>query len=279
MNSNEVFAMKVRLETCKMLKARGFGHLGGALSIVEVLSVLFNDVMRVDPQNPQDPSRDYFVLSKGHGGPSYYSTLALKGFFDVSLLSTLNNNQTNLPSHPDRTKTIGIDVTTGSLGQGISLAVGLAKGFKMSEKSNQVYCVIGDGECNEGQVWEAIQFIAHHQLDNLLIFIDENHKQLDGTTQSVLNPFDLAKKVEAFGLFTQRVNGGDVNVIKEAIALAKSKTTVASCIVLDTVKGQGIPYFEQMDDNHHIRFDETSMAQLDSAIESLEKKLLEVSHD
>lgn len=279
MNECEVFATKIRLETCKMLKERGFGHLGGALSIVEVLAVLFNDVMNINPQNPKYIDRDYFVLSKGHGGPSYYATLALKGYFDVEELKTINNDNTNIPSHPDRLKTIGVDVSTGSLGQGISLAVGLAKGFAMSNKINQVYTIVGDGECNEGQVWEAFQFVAHHKLDNLLIFIDENHKQLDGLTKDVLNPFDLAKKVESFGLYVQRVDGSSITAIKDAIAEAKNKTGIPCCIVLDTIKGQGIPYFEKLADNHHIRFDGESNYQLDKAIQVLTRQLEVESHD
>lgn len=279
MNESEVFATKIRLETCKMLKERGFGHLGGALSIVELLAVLFNDVMNINPQNPKFIERDYFVLSKGHGGPSYYATLALKGYFDVEELKTINNDNTDIPSHPDRLKTVGVDASTGSLGQGISLAVGLAKGFAMSHKKNRVYTIVGDGECNEGQVWEAFQFVAHHKLDNLLIFIDENHKQLDGLTKDVLNPFDLAKKVESFGLHVQRVDGSSTTAIKNAIEEAKNRTGVPSCIVLDTVKGQGIPYFEKLADNHHIRFDDESNFELDKAIRELTCQLEIASHD
>jgi transketolase len=203
----QLFSAKIRLETCKMLAHRGFGHLGGALSIVETLSVLFGEKMNIDPKNPMWDQRDYFVLSKGHAGPSYYSTLALKGYFPTEVLYTLNENGTNLPSHPDRLKTIGVDTTTGSLGQGISLAVGIAKALKLDNKPNKVYAIVGDGECNEGQVWEAFQFAAHQKLDNLLVFIDENHKQLDGLTVDVNNPFDLRAKMEAFGFYALRVDG------------------------------------------------------------------------
>lgn len=266
----QLFSAKIRLETCKMLAHRGFGHLGGALSIVETLSVLFGEKMNIDPKNPMWDQRDYFVLSKGHAGPSYYSTLALKGYFPTEVLYTLNENGTNLPSHPDRLKTIGVDTTTGSLGQGISLAVGIAKALKLDNKPNKVYSIVGDGECNEGQVWEAFQFAAHQKLDNLIVFIDENHKQLDGLTVDVNNPFDLRAKMAAFGFYALRVDGSSEKAISEAIDDCFSHQGQALCIVLDTVKGQGVEYFEKLADNHHIRFASDSKSELDKAIAVLE---------
>ncbi|MDP2813998.1 MAG: transketolase [Erysipelotrichaceae bacterium] len=265
-----LFSAQIRLETCKMLAHRGFGHLGGALSIVETLSVLYGEKMNIDPKQPNWPGRDYFVLSKGHAGPSYYSTLALKGYFPLEVLNTLNENGTNLPSHPDRLKTIGVDATTGSLGQGISIAVGIAKALKLDNKSNKVYSIVGDGECNEGQVWEAFQFAAHQKLDNLLVFIDENHKQLDGLTVDINNPFDLRAKMEAFGFYALRVDGADEKAISEAIDDCFAHPGQALCIVLDTVKGQGVEFFEKLFDNHHIRFATESKAELDKAIVDLE---------
>lgn len=266
-----LFSAQIRLETCKMLAHRGFGHLGGALSIVETLSVLYGEKMNINPKQPNWQGRDYFVLSKGHAGPSYYSTLALKGYFPLEVLYTLNENGTNLPSHPDRLKTIGVDATTGSLGQGISLAVGIAKALKLDSKPNKVYSIVGDGECNEGQVWEAFQFAAHQKLDNLLVFIDENHKQLDGLTIDVNNPFDLRAKMAAFGFYALRVDGSDEKAISEAIDDCFAHSGQALCIVLDTVKGQGVEYFETLVDNHHIRFASDSKAELDKAIEELEE--------
>lgn len=270
----QLFSAKIRLETCKMLAHRGFGHLGGALSIVETLSVLFGEKMNIDPKNPMWDQRDYFVLSKGHAGPSYYSTLALKGYFPTEVLYTLNENGTNLPSHPDRLKTIGVDTTTGSLGQGISLAVGIAKALKLDNKPNKVFSIVGDGECNEGQVWEAFQFAAHQKLDNLIVFIDENHKQLDGLTIDVNNPFDLRAKMEAFGFYALRVDGSSEKAISEAIDDCFSHPGQALCIVLDTVKGQGVEYFEKLADNHHIRFASDSKSELDKAIVVLEELVL-----
>jgi len=267
----QLFSAKIRLETCKMLAHRGFGHLGGALSIVETLSVLFGEKMNIDPKNPMWDQRDYFVLSKGHAGPSYYSTLALKGYFPMEVLYTLNENGTSLPSHPDRLKTIGVDTTTGSLGQGISLAVGIAKALKLDNKPNKVYAIVGDGECNEGQVWEAFQFAAHQKLDNLIVFIDENHKQLDGLTVDVNNPFDLRAKMAAFGFYALRIDGSSEEAISDAIDDCFAHPGQALCIVLDTIKGQGVEFFEKLVDNHHIRFASDSKSELDKAIVQLEE--------
>lgn len=268
------FSKKIRLETSKMLLKRGFGHLGGSFSIIETLSVLYGFTMKIRPENPSWDERDWFVLSKGHAGPALYATLALKGYFPMAWLMTLNDNGTHLPSHPDRLKTPGIDCTTGSLGQGISQAVGIAKSFKMDEKENRVYTIVGDGELNEGQVWEAIQFAAHHKLDNLIVFIDENHKQLDGFTKDILNPFDIRLKLESFGFNAIRIKGDDESLIKQTIDKCISIKNQPSAIVLDTIKGQGIKYFEELYDNHHIRFTGESEVELRKMILTLEEELL-----
>jgi len=147
------FARQIRIETLKMLTGLGFGHYGGSMSVVETLAVLYSDVMRIDPTKPDWQERDYFVLSKGHAGPALYATLALKGYFPQADLKTLNQNGTKLPSHPDRLRTIGVDATTGSLGQGVSIATGMALSHKLAKRANRVFCVVGDGELNEGQVW------------------------------------------------------------------------------------------------------------------------------
>lgn len=268
----KLFSAEIRLETCKMLLNRGFGHLGGSLSIVETLSVLFKEVMNIRPDEPKWPGRDYFVLSKGHAAPAYYSALALKGYFPIEMLYTLNDNGTNLPSHPDRLKVPGVDTTTGSLGQGISMAVGIAKSFKISNLNNRVYCIVGDGECNEGQVWEAFQFAAHNKLNNLTIFIDENLKQLDGFTNDILNPFDLQEKAAAFGMYALRVDGSDEEAILKAIMECRLKDTVG-CIVLNTIKGQGIRYFEEMMNNHHVKLTGESNEEMVTAISALESRI------
>ena len=191
MENTKKFARDIRINVVKMLNNLGFGHYGGSLSVVETLAVLYNDVMKYDPKNPDWEDRDYLVLSKGHAGPALYSALALKGFFDVKDLLTLNVNGTHLPSHPDRLKTKGVDVTTGSLGQGISIASGIAKGLKILGKDNKVFCIIGDGESQEGQVWEAMQFIAHNDLNNMVVFLDYNKQQLDGYLEDINRPYSF----------------------------------------------------------------------------------------
>lgn len=269
------FAAKIRLETCEMVLHRGFGHLGGALSVVELLAVLYGEEMQIDPKRPGWEERDYMVLSKGHAGPALYSTLGLLGYFPEEKLRTLNDDGTKLPSHPDRRLTRGVDATTGSLGQGISMAVGMAQALKMDGKKNRVFCIIGDGECNEGQVWEALQYAAAKGLDNLFVFVDENLKQLDGTTDSILKPFDLRAKGEAFGMDAQRVDGKSEAAIRQAIETAKGRAAQAHFIVLDTIKGQGVPFIEEMDDNHHIRLSDEHKVLLGETIKALKAKIKE----
>ncbi len=248
-----VFSDKIRLETLKQLNQAGFGHYGGSLSIVEVLAVLYGKWLRIDPENPKWPERDYLVLSKGHAGPVLYATLALKGFFDQELLKTLNQNGTTLPSHPDHRLVKGVDMTTGSLAQGLSVATGIALSLKLDKTEQKVYTIVGDGELNEGQCWEAIQFAAHRKLSNLVVFVDENKKQLDGPTDEVCKAFDFVQKFTSFGFFAIRVNGADVEAIDRAIAVSFAEADRPIAIILDTTKGQGVPLFEVMDANHHVR--------------------------
>ncbi|MDH6367342.1 MULTISPECIES: transketolase [unclassified Breznakia] len=274
MQKVQLLADKTRLDVLRMLKHIGYGHVGGSLSIVEVLAVLYGKQMHYDPKNPNWSERDMFVLSKGHSGPGLYSVLANSGFFDREELLTLNAGGTNLPSHPDRLKVVGVDMTTGSLGQGISAAAGMATGLAMRKKDQYVYAIVGDGELNEGQVWEAFQYIAHHALHNLIVFIDANKKQLDGTTDEVIKQFDIAKKMEAFGFYTQTVKGSDMEAIDQAIEKAKAYEGKALCIVLDGIKGAGVPYFETLKANHSVKFtnDEINQA-TDDAIAKLEAKI------
>ena len=271
----EKFSVQIRIEILKMLKWRRYGHLGGSMSIVELLSVLYGKQMDIDPSNPKKEDRDYFVLSKGHAGPGLYSTLALKGYFDKDMLYTLNEIGTNLPSHPDRQKTPGVDATTGSLGQGTSVAAGLAYTLRLENSDKKVYLVCGDGELNEGQVWESFQFIAHNKLNEVIVFIDNNKMQLDGTTEDIINPFDIKKKMEAFGFYTQEINGHDVQAIDEAIENAKQVKDKAVCIVLDTTKGQGFPYFYNNPGNHSPKFNDEVDAETDKIINELENFISE----
>ena len=268
------FSNKIRLETLIMFKNRGFGHLGGSFSIVEVLSVLYSKVMKINPKDPNWNKRDYLVLSKGHAGPALYSTLALKGYFEKEMLLTLNDNNTLLPSHCDRLKTPGIDMTTGSLGHGISSAVGIAKALKIENENNFVYTIVGDGELNEGQCFEAIQFATHHKLDNLIVFVDENKLQIDGFTKDISNQRDLIEKFNSFGFHSLRVNGHDEERILEAIQIAKKVVGQPSVIILDTIKGKGIEEFENKVSNHHMRFSDQEMKIIDKKIAQLKEVII-----
>ncbi len=265
----------IRYYTLKELNHIGYGHFGGALSIVEALAVLYGDEMRYDPKNPKSQDRDYFVLSKGHAGPAYYSALAVSGFFPIEKLYTLNANGTNLPSHPDRLRVEGVDMTTGSLGQGISAAAGMAYYLKSKNMPNRVYCILGDGELNEGECWEAFMFIAHNNLTNLIVMVDDNKKQLDGYTTEVCNMFSLEQKFMAFNFNVAVAKGNDVNSIKSCIDNARQCAEKPSCIILDTVKGAGVDYVANMTSNHHIRLDDNGKKSIENEINILEQKLKE----
>ena len=268
----EKLASKIRINTLKSLNHLGFGHYGGSLSVVEVLAVLYGGVMNINPEDPNWKGRDYFVLSKGHAGPALYATLALKGFFPVEEIYTLNQNGTNLPSHPDRLKTKGVDATTGSLGQGISIATGIATALKMDKKSNRVFSIIGDGEINEGQCWEAFQFIAHHNLNNLTVFLDYNKQQLDGTLEEIIKPFSFENKLKAFGFDTVTIKGDDIKGIYEMVKKPRKENEKPLFVILDTVKGQGVEYIEKMKNSHHLRLTEELKKEIEEVIEKLERE-------
>lgn len=264
------FAAQIRLETTKQVAKRGFGHLPGSLSVVDVLAVLYGKVLRIRPEEPKWEDRDLVVMSKGHAGPAVYSTLALKGYFPMDELATLNQPGTNLPSHCDRNKTIGVDMTTGSLGQGSSTAVGMALGRKLAGSDARTYLFLGDGECDEGQVWEAMLFAAQQKLDHLTVFVDYNKKQLDGYVKEVLELGELQDKFAAFGFHVERVDGHDIEAIDDAISRCHAVTGKPTCIVLDTIKGKGLPEIEAMELNHHIQMpadlSERSIAHLEAEV-------------
>ena len=264
----KVFAAKLRIDVLEMLLKCGSGHLGGSMSLAELMSVLYAKQMKIDPKNPRWEERDRLVLSKGHCGPVLYSALAESGFFDREMLFTLNEGGTNLPSHPDRTKTPGVDMTTGSLGQGTSTATGIALGLRMKNNPAYTYMIVGDGELNEGQCWEAFQFIAHNKLNNCIVIIDDNKRQLDGYTKDIMNPFSFEEKMKAFGFHVQTVKGDDMEAIDNAIEVAKSVKDQAVCIVLDTIKGQGIKFFEEMVSNHSVKF---GAAEKEAALKAIEE--------
>ena len=232
------FATQIRIGVVEEMRARGFGHIGGSLSVCDVLSVLYEGVMRYKPEDPKWPERDKLVVSKGHAGPAVYATLALKGFFPYDMLATLNQPGTNLPSHCDKNKTPGVDMTTGSLGQGTSLAVGLALGDKLAGRDSKTFLIVGDGELNEGQCWEAAMFTAAKKLTNITWIIDDNKRQLDGWTANVLNPFNFEEKFRAFGFDAVTVKGDDVMGLYEALTAPVGDKPKA--IVLDSVKGAGV---------------------------------------
>ena len=240
-NELKRFAGEIRMETLKAISHVPSGHLGGALSMAEVLSVLYGEQLKCDPKNPKWNDRDWLVLSKGHCGPGLYAALALKGFFPMEMLETLNKPHTDLPSHADRNHTPGIDMSTGSLGQGASTAAGVAAGMKMDGNPNYTYLILGDGELDEGQVWEMALFANTKHLDNLIAFVDYNKLQIDGRTDNddVCNLGDIAAKFASFGWYAQTVNGHEVTEINQAIENAKKNTGCPSVIVLDTIKGYG----------------------------------------
>lgn len=249
-NELEKLAKRIRVETLKAVAGFGSGHLGGALSIADLLAVLYGKVMRFDPKDPKLSDRDWLVLSKGHCGPSLYASLAIMGFFPLDELMTLNKNGTRLPSHCDCQKTPGVDVTTGSLGQGASAAAGVALGMKLQGIERYVYLILGDGECNEGQVWEMLMFAAQNKLDNLIAFIDKNGQQLDGYTKDICDMDDLEEKFRAFRWHTTEIDGHDVMAIYDAICEAQKVKGVPSVIIMNTVKGKGCSLIEGTK-NHH----------------------------
>lgn len=259
MNNNlkelNIFAARIRKAALRSMNSFHGGHVGGSMSMADLMAALYGAAMRVDPKNPQWPERDWLVVSKGHCGPAVYGTLALMGYFPEDELETLNKEGTRLPSHCDRNRTPGIDMTTGSLGQGVSCAVGAAWAMQYRDMPNTVYTILGDGECDEGQVWEAALFAATKKLGNLIAFVDQNQKQLDGFTREICDVGDLRQKFEDFGWHAQEVDGHDIAAILAAIEQAKQTPGQPSMIVLHTVKGKDCCFADQYY-NHFIRFSE-----------------------
>ena len=242
------FALEIRIGAVEEFKARGFGHVGGSLSVADALAVLYGAVMKYDPKNPKMEDRDKLVCSKGHAGPSVYAALGLKGFFPYEDIKTLNQPGTNFPSHCDRQKTPGVDMTTGSLGQGTSLAVGMAMGDKLKGRDSRTFLIVGDGESDEGQVWEAAMFTAAKKVTNLVWLIDNNKKQLDGYTKDILESGDLRAKFEAFGVEAVRIDGNDLGQLYDALTKKAEDKPIA--VILDTVKGKGVKEVEETMGNH-----------------------------
>ena len=220
------------------------GHPGGSLSAADILTYLYFVRMRIDPENPRWEDRDRFVLSKGHAAPALYSVLAHRGFFPVEELQTLRHIGSRLQGHPNMNLTPGVDMSTGSLGQGVSAAVGMALGAKLKNKDLRVYTLLGDGEIQEGQVWEAMMFAAHYKLDNLVVMIDNNNLQIDGAVCDVMSPYPIDEKLKAFGFYTQIVDGHNFQEMENAFDRTEDRKEMPSAIVFQTTKGKGVSFME-----------------------------------
>lgn len=267
-------ALAIRLGIVRAVASNHGGHIGGSMDLAEVLAVLYSDFMRVNPKNPCWADRDFLIMSKGHAGPALYSTLAWKGFFPYERLDNLNNPNSLLPGHCDRLKVPGVDATSGSLGQGLSIAAGAALAAKISGRDQRVFCITGDGESAEGQIWEAAQFSAHYKLDNLITFMDWNKMQIDGSNDAVMALGDPVNKYRSFGWNAKVVVGNDVLAIQQAVADAiKNPNHMPTMIVLDTVKGQGAKCIMDMPNNHCIGFPESLHQQVMDELRQQGKKL------
>lgn len=220
------------------------GHPGGSLSAADLFTYLYFEEMNVDPKNPEDENRDRFVLSKGHTAPGYYAALALKGFFPIEDLKTLRHVGSYLQGHPDKKHTPGVDMSSGSLGQGLSVAVGMALAAKMQGKDYRTYCLCGDGEIQEGQIWEASMFAGHRKLDNLCVIVDNNNLQIDGTVEDVCSPYPIDEKFKAFNFHVININGNDFDEIDKAFAEARAHKGEPTAIIAHTVKGKGVSFME-----------------------------------
>ncbi|HJO94529.1 MAG TPA: transketolase [Victivallales bacterium] len=259
MGNNEIkklesIAKEIRKLTIDAIGYLGVGHIGGALSIVDILTLLYYKHMSIDPQNPKKKDRDKLILSKGHAGPALYSTLSAKGYFPKEWLHTLNVGGTNLPSHCDMNRTPGIDMTTGSLGQGLSAAIGMALANRIDEIDNYIFAIIGDGESNEGQIWEAAQAASHFKLNKIIAFTDYNKMEIDGYVKDVMNIEDLTGKWNSFGWFVQKVDGHNFIELDTAIENAKNESNRPSMIIMDTIKGKGAFFAEGKLESHNMPF-------------------------
>ena len=269
----QIKAQKVRIGIIEGVHSAKSGHPGGSLSCADILTYLYFKEMNIDPENPKMPSRDRFVLSKGHAAPALYSVLAHRGYFDVELLKTLRKPDSILQGHPDMKYIPGVDMSSGALGQGISCAVGMALSAKHFGDDFRVYTILGDGECEEGQVWEAAMFAANKGLSNLTAFVDYNNLQIDGTIEEVNSAAPFDKKFEAFGWHTITLNGNDFDEIEKAIEESKTVDKPVA-IIAKTVKGKGVSYMENNVGWHGAAPNDELFAQ---AMEELEAKLAELS--
>lgn len=240
----EDIAKQIRKDIIEMVYKAKSGHPGGSLSCADILTVLYFLEMNINPENPKMENRDRFVLSKGHCSPALYATLANRGFFERSELETFRNINSNLQGHPDVNKVLGVEMTTGSLGQGLSAANGMAIVGKLDQKDYRVYCLLGDGEIQEGQVWEAAMTSAHYKLDNLCVIVDNNNLQIDGTVSDVMNVYPIDKKFESFGFEVISIDGNNIEEIINAFNQAKQIKQKPTVIIAKTKKGRGVSFME-----------------------------------
>ena len=272
----EIKAYNIRKNAVTAVYSASSGHPGGSLSSADLMAVLYFDEMNVDPKNPKMEDRDRFVLSKGHCSPALYGTLAEAGFFDKEELKTFRHIDSRLQGHPDMKHIPGVDMSTGSLGLGISAACGMALSAKAYKKDYRVYALLGDGEIEEGQVWEAAMYAPHYKLDNLCIFVDLNGLQIDGSTAEVMNSSPLDKKFEAFGWNTLTIDGHNYDEIKKALRDARGTKDKPTAVIMKTVKGKGVSYMENSVKWHGVAPNEEeyekAISELDAHIEALMKE-------
>ena len=240
----EKIANDIRIGIIEQVYQAQSGHPGGSLSCADILAVLYFNQMNIDPKKPNDPLRDRFVLSKGHCSPALYATLARKGYFGKETLETFRKIDSNLQGHPDMNKVPGVDMTTGSLGQGLSAAVGMAIASKMDSAGCRVYCLLGDGEIEEGQVWEATMAASKNKLDNLCAILDYNHLQIDGKVEDVAGLVDVQAKFESFGFKVINVDGHNIGQLIQAFSIARHQKGMPSIIIANTIKGKGVSFME-----------------------------------
>jgi transketolase len=266
-------ACRVRMGIIDAVHSAKSGHPGGSLSAADMFTYLYFKEMKIDPDDPQDPDRDRFVLSKGHTAPGLYSALALRGFFPEEELKTLRKMGSRLQGHPNMNETPGVDMSTGSLGQGVSAAAGMALVAKKQGKNLRVYTLLGDGEIEEGQVWEAMMFAHHYELDNLCVIVDNNDLQIDGRIADVVDPYPIPDKFRAFGLNVAEIDGHDFEQIESAMNCARETKGVPTAIIMKTVKGKGVSYMEDKAGWHGKA---PSDEEYDLAMEELGKQLAEL---
>ena len=269
----QITACKVRMGIIEGTHAAKCGHPGGSMSAAELFTYLYNKELNIDPANPKWEDRDRFVLSKGHCAPGLYAALAHRGFFPVEDLLTLRKVGSYLQGHPNMNTVPGVDMSTGSLGQGISTACGMALAAKVQGKNHRVYTLLGDGETQEGQVWEACMFAAHYNLDNLVVIIDNNGLQIDGDITKVMNPYPYKEKLEGFGFHVEAINGHDFAEIEAALNTAKTVKGKPTAIIMSTVKGKDVSFMENNAGWHGVAPND---AQYEQAMAELNAKMAEL---